>query len=84
MIEVVDSGSGMDRATLAQAFEPFFTTKDVGQGTGLGLAMVYGVVRQHNGLLRVDSEPGRGTTFRIYFPVISDDLAESPRSSTPR
>jgi CheY-like chemotaxis protein len=84
LIEVADNGSGMDRATLAQAFEPFFTTKEVGQGTGLGLSMVYGVVRQHNGLLRVESEPGRGTTFRIYLPVTTDAVADAQRPSPPQ
>jgi CheY-like chemotaxis protein len=75
-LKVSDTGSGMDSQVLERIFEPFFTTKEPGKGTGMGLAMVYGLVKDHEGVILADSQPGQGSTFRVLLPVVEAQLVE--------
>ncbi len=86
VLTVSDTGSGIPEELLERIFEPYFTTKGQGKGTGLGLAVVYGIVREHQGDILVGSEVGRGSTFRVFLPVMaeSQDSSDSPRKTEPQ
>jgi two-component system cell cycle sensor histidine kinase/response regulator CckA len=76
VLEVIDTGCGMDAQTMERAFEPFFTTQEIGEGTGLGLSVVHGIVMRHDGEIILESSPGQGARFRIFIPLAAFDQPE--------
>ncbi len=82
-ISVVDEGIGMDNEEIHLIFDPFYTTKDIGKGTGMGLSVVHGIVESHGALMKVDSKPGKGSTFQVFFPIVQDKDPVEPESFEP-
>jgi signal transduction histidine kinase len=83
LLEVEDQGAGMPEHVVSRVFEPFFTTKGIGEGTGLGLSVAYGMVQDHGGFMEVESAPGRGSRFTVFLPVGARPVSEAAPATTP-